>query len=160
VEFVAGYVDCYAGEVGNWKTFTESWYAYAPRISRYYDQHPDMLSRPATGVLYEVRSKNPPKPLKGGETWTGKHAIFDGLYWRQMEDPERAAFINGYLSCYLEQLPSRPLRFSKPPAAYADRVSQWFEDEPAKSSAMKAKREQIAIADVLHKFTDQQLAKK
>ena len=147
VEFVAGYIDCYANDLGDKNnTFPESWDTYAPRITNYYGDHPEAANRLVTKVLFDVRSKRPPKPQEGGETWTEKHWFFDGEYWGQMGKGERDAFIQGYLACYKEHLASRQQKFSLAANRYAQEVSAWFDANP--------KRYRTAIADVLYKFAD------
>lgn len=147
VEFLAGYIDCYTSDFGDKnRTFPESWYAYAPRITRYYTQNPQKVTRRASSVLLDVRSKTPPKPQKGGEVWTEKHGFFNGQYWREMGAAERTAFIEGYLACYREHLPSRPERFARSAETYAGEISQWF--------GAGATHEDAAIADVLYRFAD------
>lgn len=157
-QFLAGFIDCYANDLGDKNnTFPESWDDYAARISKYYDSHPQQLARPVTSVLFDVRSKHPPKPLEGGEVWTEKHWFFNGGYWGEMRRYDQIAFVDGYVSCYRTHLSSHPMRFSKPSSVYAAQISRWFDAEPSKTSKLVAKREKTAIADVLYKFTDQRL---
>src|SRR5512146_258792 len=67
VEFLAGFIDCYANDLGDKNnTFPDSWDTYAPRITRYYDAHPQKITRPVIRVLFDVRSPHPPKPPEGG----------------------------------------------------------------------------------------------
>ncbi len=54
------------------------------------------MARPVTRVLFDVRSKHPPKPLEGGEVWTEKHWFFNGEYWGQMRRYDQIAFVDGY----------------------------------------------------------------
>jgi hypothetical protein len=155
VEFLAGYIDCYANDLGDKNnTFPESWYTYAPRITEYYDQNPAKLTRQVTSVLFNVRSKHPPKPQQGGETWTEKHWFFNGDYWRGLGNAERATFIEGYLTCHEAHLSSRPERFSKSATNYVEKISHWFGVTPLDPSEVNAKRERVAIADALYKFAD------
>jgi hypothetical protein len=157
VEFLAGYIDYYANDFGDKnRTFPESWYTYAPRITRYYTQNPQRVTRQATTVLFDVRSKNPPKPQKGGEVWAEKHWFFNGQYWWQIGAAERTAFIEGYLACYREHLSSRPKRFSESAQTYADEISHWFGAGAPDPSDINPKREDVAIADVLYRFADRQ----
>ncbi len=153
VEFLAGYIDCYGNDLGNKGTFVESWYTYAPRITAYYENHPEWQTRPVTSVLFAVRSKTPPKPLRGGEVWTEKHGFFDGDYWDGITDRQRVAFIRGYLACYQEFLKTRPTSFSKSPESYAEHISRWF-GLKSSPSVLNPKRERAAIADALYKFAD------
>ncbi len=155
VQFLAGFIDCYANDLGDQNnTFPESWYTYAPRISKYYNSHPGELSRPVIRVLFEVRSAHQPKPLEGGEVWTGKHWFFDGEYWGQLTKDEQVAFVDGYLSCFRQYLSKRKERFSKTSSAYAARITRWFDAEPSKSPKLVTKRETTAIADVLYRFAN------
>jgi hypothetical protein len=155
VQFVAGYIDCYANDFGDKNnTFPESWYTYAPRITRYYERQPASKNQSVAEVLFQVRSTHPPKPQKGGETWKEKHGLFNGEYWRQIGHDERTAFIQGYLACYGEHLKSCNQKFSLAASKYALDISHWFGirgDDPAE---IDPKRENIAIADVLYKFRD------
>lgn len=161
VEFLAGFMDCYADDLGDVnKTFTESWYTYAPRITQYYESHPQKIARPVIWVLFDVRNPHPPKPLDGGEVWTEKHGFFNGDYWGQMSKYEEVAYIDGYLSCYRKYLSSRPKKFSRNSTFYADRISRWFDAEPGKSPKLRARRARMAIADVLYKFADDLPARK
>lgn len=155
VEFLAGFIDCYANDLGDKNdTFPDSWDTYAARITQYYDSHPQKVARPVIGVLFDVRSPRPPKPLEGGEVWTEKHWFFNGDYWGQMSKYEEIAYVDGYLTCYRKYLSSRPKKFSKSSAFYAESITRWFDAEPGKSPKLAAKRELIAIADVLYKFAD------
>jgi hypothetical protein len=160
VEFLAGYIDCYANDFGDKNnTFPESWYTYAPRITQYYDQNPPKLTRQVSSVLFGVRSKLPPKPQKGGETWTEKHWFFNGDYWRGLGNAEREAFIEGYLPCHLEHLSSRPERFTQSSTNYVEKISHWFGVNPTEPSEVNAKRAKVAIADALYRFADAHLKK-
>lgn len=152
VEFLAGFIDCYANDLGDKNnTFPESWYTYAPRISSYYQSHPQQLSHSVTQVLFKVRSVHPPKPPKDGEVWRGKHWFFDGEYWGQIGKNEQVAFIDGYLTCYREYLASRTEKFSKSSNTYANGITGWFDAEPTRSPKLVTQREKVAIADVLYK---------
>lgn len=155
VEYLAGFIDCYANDLGDKNnTFPESWDTYAPRITQYYESHPQKVARPVIRVLFDVRSPHPPQPLEGGEVWTEKHWFFNGDYWGQMSKYEEIAFIDGYLSCYRNYLSSRPKKFSLSSSFYAERITRWFDAEPSKSPKVIAKREHVAIADVLYKFAE------
>lgn len=154
VEFLAGFIDCYTNDFGDNRTFLESWYTYAPKITKYYDSHPKKIARLVIRVLFDVRSPHPPKPLEGGEVWTEKHGFFNGDYWGQMSRYEQIAYIDGYLSCYRKYPSSRLMKFSRNSTFYAERISRWFDTEPGKSPELIARRERIAIADVLYKFAD------
>lgn len=147
VEFVAGYIDCYADDLGDKNnTFRESWYTYAPRITDYYEKNPTSTNRLASSVLFDVRSPHPPKPPKGGETWAEKHGFFNGEYWLEMGKGEQELFITGYLACYSEHLSARKQKFSLTSERYSQKISNWFEKNP--------KGLRTAIADVLYKFAD------
>ncbi len=153
VQFLAGFIDCYANDFGDKNnTFPESWYTYAPRISNYYESHPKLVTRPVSRVLFEVRGTHPPKLAQGGEVWREKHWFFNGEYWGQIGKYEQIAFIDGYLSCYRQYLSSRTEKFSKSSSGYADRITHWFDAEPSKSPKLVAQREKMAIADVLYKI--------
>jgi hypothetical protein len=153
VEFLAGYMDCYAADVGDYnRTLQESWYTYAPKITRYYADNPKNICRRATRVLFDVRSKNPPQPLKGGEIWTEKHGPFNGEYWREMKTPVRIAFVEGYLACLREHLPSRAKRFSKAAQTYSDEVSRWYGIDAADRASPKLI--DVPIADALYEIAD------
>jgi hypothetical protein len=155
IQFVAGYIDCYANDLGDKNnTFPESWDTYAPRITNYYEQNQQHRSRSIGSVLFDVRDKYAPKPQSGGETWTEKHWFFDGGYWHDMNRWERLAFIEGYLACDREHLNSRPEHFSKPVPYYEGRISSWFGASAKNRSEMNVKRQHIAIADALYKFAD------
>jgi hypothetical protein len=161
VEFLAGFIDCYANDLRDKNnTFPDSWDTYAPRITHYYDSHPQKTARPVIRVLFDVRSPNPPKPTAGGEVWNERHWFFDGDYWGQMSKYEQIAYIDGYLSCYRKYLPSRPKKFSKLSVLYAERISGWFDAEPSKSPKLVSKRQHVAIAGVLYRFTDKTSSRK
>ena len=82
VEFIAGFIDCYSNDFGDKNNaFQESGYQYAPRITSYYEQHPEQIARPVTKVLFEVRSSKPPKPLEwrnlDGKTWVFQRRLLE-----------------------------------------------------------------------------------
>ena len=154
VEFLAGYLDCYVNNFGDTKTFTESWYTYEQRITRYYQQNPHGVARHVTSVLFDVRSENPPKPHKDGEVWIEKRGFFNGEYWREIGTTQRTAFIEGYLACHREHLSSRPEHFSKSATIYEEQISHRLGIDAADPSDINSKLEDVAIADVLYKFAD------
>jgi len=148
-------MDCYGNDFrAKTKTLPESWYTYAPRITEYYKQKPQSVTKLVTSVLFDVRSEHPPQPRKGGEVWIGKHGIFNGEYWGEMHASEATLFVEGYLACYRTHLSSRPEHFSQSASIYADKISDWYFAGAADHHAINAERANIPIADVLHRFAD------
>ena len=150
--FLAGFIDCFSNDVGDRnKTFPESWYTYARRITQYYQGPNSQVTRGVTSVLFDIRSKHPAKPAVGGESWTGKHGVFTGEYWRQITPEERVAFVEGYLACYRDHLGARPQKFSQPTGTYAENISRWY---GINGDDMNSKLADVPIADALYKLAD------
>jgi hypothetical protein len=156
--FVSGFYDCYTYEYKGPDRYTvKSFAEYRRLITGYYQNDTSKKNLPVSEVMHQFRDRPGEKPATGGETTRGQHGYFDGLYWKQISalggKEKEVGFIEGYLSCHSELVRDRGGVFSKPPADYAELITQWYglkED----TGDIDEKREPAKVANVLFKFRD------
>lgn len=152
--YLAGYIDCATTDAGK-QRLAVGWYSLEPKITKYYGRGASVVARPAWEILKELAAAEPANPSnRGGESYPGKHGMFDGEYWRQSPPDHRLGFIEGYLDCRTVEEVSG-VRYSKATAAYVARLSEWFGIEADDPSEVRADRAEVKIADALHLFRDQ-----
>jgi hypothetical protein len=88
--------------------------------------------------------------LPGGEIQPGKHGVFVGDYWRQMEELQRLGFLQGFIECQRRD-PRSTAQFSRSDEWYVSEISRFFgirEDE------MDLTKEYVPIADAIFRLKD------
>ena len=79
--FVGGYVDSFIWERrGSNLLFQGALIEYSKAVTRYFAEHPDRLGTPVATILELVAPTVPRASTSGGERYTNRHGIFDGLY--------------------------------------------------------------------------------
>jgi hypothetical protein len=154
--FVSGYYDCYTYEYkGPDRYTTKSFIEYRRLITEYYRNEPSKQTLPVPEAIHQLRDRPGEKPA-AGETTSGRHGYFDGLYWKQISalggTEKEVGFVEGYLACHAQLGHNRGGAFSKAPAEYAALITQWYGLQ--EDGDINEKREAVKVADVLFKFRD------
>lgn len=156
--FVQGYAICYTDDTEGSVKFTESRYAYEPRLTDYLKQNITDKDKPIEDLLLKMAL--PPYSRKGtpapgqGEIAKGKYGYLDGDYWRQNVDSHRLGFIQGFLYCYSRHAQAKKGSFSKPASSYVEAISNWYGVKADDPSEINLQRMNAKIPDVLFRFRD------
>ncbi len=151
--FLAGYIDCAVYDAGQKNMADASWDLLEPRITRFYRGNASDLMKPVATVLVQLSSQGSPQKPKDGESYSEKHGIFDGEYWRQLLDDERLGFVEGYMVCQ-KQYKKPAASLSHEAKWYVAQISKWYGIQPNDPSEINEKRSSKKIADVLYSFKD------
>jgi hypothetical protein len=151
--FLAGYIDCMAYDAGQKNMADASWDLLEPKITKFYRGSASDLIKPVATVLVQVSSRGIPPKSGEGETYSEKHGIFDGEYWRQLSDDERLGFIEGYVACQ-KQYNKPAASFSHEARWYVAQISGWYGIRADDPSEISEKRSSKKIADALFLFKD------
>ena len=97
-QFIAGYLDCAAYDLGETKLADAQWNVIEPKITTYYASQPKSIHRTVPSLILILGvSSHSTDPA--AERYPGKHGIFDGDYWRQITPSGRVGFVEGYTAC-------------------------------------------------------------
>jgi hypothetical protein len=123
-EFLAGYGDCALHDLGQGDLANAQWNVIEPEITRYYSSHAEAVE--TVPVLFvRFGSARPPSTDPAPEVYPGPHGFFDGDYWRQLSEPERTGFVQGYFACYQSGPRGHGLH-DHPVEWYVDKVSAFY----------------------------------
>jgi hypothetical protein len=156
--FFEGYATCYLNDTNGKVRFTESGYAYEPRLTSYLEQNPkenaasieELLWKMATPLYAQSITRLP----GSGEKSKGKYGYLDGDYWRQSKDVKRIGLIQGFLYCYSRSVKAPAGTFSKPPLYYVKSISKWYGVKKDDPSEITPNRIATKIPNVLFRFRD------
>lgn len=155
--FIHGFLDCYIYDVKGPAHFSGSAYTYRHALNRYFRRMRAITMRQHVGrVLLNFRDPKGYKVTdKYAEHVTAAHGGDDGLYWMQLSlsKGEQTGFVEGYLACHSELKPNDGVAYSRTPAEYVQLINKWYKFSPA-TGDISAKRQPVAIADVLFRFRD------
>jgi hypothetical protein len=144
-------MDCVVFEKGESGRFTENWRGYEEALTQQLRTHPADLRLPITDLLERIEpTVAKTARLSGGEVQPGKHGVFVGDYWRQMEELQRLGFLQGFIECQRRDARSTA-RFSRSDEWYVSEISRFFgirEDE------MDTTKEYVPIADAIFRLKD------
>ncbi len=155
--FLSGYIDCYKYEFKGRANFSvKSGMELEELISSFYQANPReiLVSR----VLYRFRAEPGERAPEGGEVWEEAHGYYDGIFWKQIDEPRRLGFIEGYLWCYSEKAGNPHGTFSKDARHYVSLITEWYRLDD-NTGDIDPDREEEKIANVLYKFVDQKCEK-
>lgn len=156
--FFEGYATCYINDTDGKVRFTESRYAYEPRLTNYLKANPAEESTSVEQLLPKMAT--PPyarevKRMAGeAETYAGKYGYLDGEFWRQSQAADRAGLVEGFLYCYSRHAKAPVGSFSDSASSYVKAISDWYgvrSDDPSEINPVRAG---AAIPEVLFKFRD------
>jgi hypothetical protein len=156
--FVEGYAVCYSYDTDGTVKFTESRYAYEPRLTEYLSKNRNEDDEPIEDLLLKIAV--PPyartvAPAPGQpEIAKGKYGYLDGDYWRQNVDTHRLGLVQGFLYCYSRHARVKRGTFSKPASAYLEAISKWYGVKADDPSEINLQRMNAKIPDVLFRFRD------
>ncbi|MGD0860980.1 MAG: hypothetical protein ABR912_16935 [Terracidiphilus sp.] len=150
--FLAGYTDCAVYDAGQKQLAEISWNVLEPKVTDYYNGHASELRTPAATLFVKLSPlQHTQTESDKGESFPGKHGIFDGEYWRLALPDHRLGFLEGYLECQRQN--NKPVaNFSHPAVWYADQISQWYGVKADDPGEINPKRTDKKIADVLYFF--------
>jgi hypothetical protein len=158
LEFLEGYMACYISDTDGKIKFTESSYAYEPRVTNYLQSDSDEQTKSIEEIFWKMAQPpyaRPRRRLAGpAEEWKGKYGYLDGDYWRQQREPDRIGFIQGFLYCYSKHAKLKRGSFSRPASWYVEAISKWYgvkSDDPAE---IDLARINTKIPEVLFRFRD------
>lgn len=144
--FLEGASDCLTW-VAHAAGFSESSEILDPKITAYFKAHAEEVRTPVVEVWQRVPASFFSSPIeKKSETWNNPHWYLNGLWWRQSSESERHGFLEGYLWCMNNGVPSPAETYSHPPSDYAARIDAYTK---ARHSA-----DDEAIANILSRFKD------
>lgn len=123
-QFVAGYLDCAAYDLGDTKLTDAQWNVIEPKITTFYNSQPKSVHKTVPSLIVTLAvSSHSTDPA--GERHPGKHGIFKGDYWRQITPSGRLGFVEGYTACRAS-MPEQK-RFAVHSAAwYVDQISNTY----------------------------------
>jgi len=148
--YVDGFGDCYVYDAKG-KSTAGGWTAshFVQAVAAYYRQHENERTTPVSTILRQINRTGKPRPtLKGGEEWKEAHAYYDGLWWRGSSAAEQLGYIEGYLSCYSNEMTSQGTVFSKAAPEYVNLITSHIKAHPQSDD------EKLAI--ILRRFRDRQ----
>jgi hypothetical protein len=156
--FIEGYAGCYLNDTDGKVRFTESSYAYEPRLTEYLKKNPSAETIPIEESLWKMAM--PPyaqtvKRMSGpAEEHKGKYGYLDGDYWRQSQNSERTGLIEGFLYCYSKHAKAPVGTFSRPASYYVNAISNWYGVKSDDPGEIDPARMGTKIPHSLFKFRD------
>jgi hypothetical protein len=123
-QFIAGYLDCAAYDLGETKLADAQWNVIEPKITTYYASQSGSTLRTVPSLILTL-GVNSHSTDRAAERHPGKHGIFDGDYWRQITPSGRVGFVEGYAAC--RDSKSEQKRFAAQSAAwYVVQISEHY----------------------------------
>jgi hypothetical protein len=151
--FLAGYIDCVVYDAGKTQLADAQWNVLEVQISKYYSAHASEIQTPVAVLLMRFGNNQGKNAASGGESYPGKHGMFDGEYWRQVSPDHRLGFLEGYLECQKEN--NKPAAtFSRSAVWYVAQISQWLGVKADDPSEVNPKRVDKKIANALYLLRD------
>ena len=158
-KFYSGVIDCYIVEAHG-KTYSDGPIeSVVQAISTYYQRHPEASRRSVLDVTLEVSTSDTSPHLAGerhrdpgAEYWDEPHGYFDGEYWRQSVDPERQAFVRGYLACRAKYLHSTT---DVSIAVIVSKISKWYGVKDDDPSEIDDRHANDKIGDLLDRIVNE-----
>ena len=155
--FLNGFTDCYDYEYKGPDRYID-YNEDQTLITMFYEENVSRQTQAVAAVLHMFRAGPGEKPRPGGELVKGRHAYYDGLYWRQISEYsgpelEQLGFVEGYLWCHARLAHNKGGVFSKPPGEYVRLITQWYGFN-RETDDVDEKREPTAIAGALFRFRD------
>ena len=155
--FLNGFTDCYDFEYKGPDRYID-YNKNQKLITMFYEENASQQGMPVSEVLHRFRARPGEKPRPGGEVIKGRHAYYDGTYWKLISaegraEVEQRGFVEGYLACHAGLNHNKGGVFSKAPEEYVRLITQWY-GFIEQTGDINAKREPTAIADALFRFRD------
>jgi len=97
-QFIAGYLDCAAYDLGKSKLADARWSVIEPKITAYYASQAESNHETVPSLVLRLGLISHSAD-RGPELHGEKHGIFDGDYWRQITPSGRLGFVEGYTAC-------------------------------------------------------------
>jgi hypothetical protein len=142
--FLEGASDCLVWTVHD-LNFSETSSQVAPRINKYYQDHPTQRSLNVLEVWQRTEPKAPqPKAPTGGETWKNPHWYLNGGWWQQSSRDEQLGFVEGYLWCIRIKVKPQRQSYLQPADYYAGKISEYVKSHDHAVDE--------AIADILARY--------
>ena len=149
--FINGYYDCFQYDARRPVTGGSD-VEFQKAVSDFYQTHKDQMSTSVPALLRQlaVTLQSSLARFPNAEEWREPHGYYDGLWWKQSEPKEQIGYLEGYVSCYSNDVRSPHAQFSKHPEEYQELITQYY-GHPENSEDTK-------IALVLYRFRDKSSA--